>query len=64
MIPKKIYIGLNCKPEYKDMLESIGKEFGGYCQVYQMELERDSSNFDLRKVLLNKRDCNNCPIYL
>jgi hypothetical protein len=46
---KNIYIGLNCKDEYKRRLISIGKKFNGYCAVYEMLLDRDNENFELQK---------------
>lgn len=45
-MPKKIFIGLNCKDEYKNKLVDIGNKFNRYCEVYQMVIERDSENFD------------------
>lgn len=45
---KNIYIGLNCKSEYKKRLISIGKKFNGYCSIYEMQLDRDNEKFELQ----------------
>ena len=52
MTPKKIFIGKDCKTEYQKRLIDIAHSFGTYCEVYQMELERDSESFDLTERLL------------
>ena len=52
MTPKKIFIGKDCKKEYQKRLIDVAHSFGTYCEVYQMELERDSESFDLTERLL------------
>lgn len=52
LIASKIYIGLNCKPEYAQDLLKIGEASKGLCHIYQMTLERDNPNFELQKVKL------------
>lgn len=50
-IPFKIYIGLNCKEEYKKELIEVGRSIDG-CKVYQMEFNEDSEEFGLKQKLL------------
>lgn len=52
LIASKIYIGLNCKPEYVQNLIQIGESSNGSCHVYQMTLDQDNPNFELQKVEL------------
>lgn len=50
-IPSKIYIGLNCKEEYRKELIEVGRSID-VCKVYQMEFDEDSEVFGLKKRLL------------
>lgn len=50
-IPTKIYIGLNCKEEYKKELIEVAKSIE-VCEVYQMEIDEDSNMFGLKQKLL------------
>ena len=43
-IPSKIYIGLNCKEEYRKELIEVGRSID-VCKVYQMEFDEDSKVF-------------------
>ena len=46
-IPQKIFIGMNCKKKYRKRLKEIGDSFGSGCEVYQMELSRNTEAFEL-----------------
>ena len=50
-IPSEIYIGLNCKEEYRKELIEVGKSID-VCKVYQMEFDEDSEVFGLKKKLI------------
>lgn len=50
-IPSKIYIGLNCKTEYREALVDVGRSID-ICKVYQMEIDDDSSVFGLKQNIL------------
>lgn len=50
-IPSKIYIGLNCKEEYRKELVEVAKSID-VCKAYQMEFDEDSKVFGLKKRLL------------
>lgn len=50
-IPSKIYIGLNCKEEYRKELIEVGRSID-VCKVYQMEFDEDSEVFGLKQRLL------------
>lgn len=50
-IPSKIYIGLNCKEEYKRELVKAAKSIG-VCKVYEMGIDEDSNKFDLKQTLI------------
>ena len=47
VVPRKIFIGMKCKEKNKVKLEEIGNRFNGYCEVYQMEMARDTEAFEL-----------------
>ncbi len=47
VVPRKIFIGMKCKAKNKTKLEEIGNRFNGYCEVYQMEMARDTEAFEL-----------------
>lgn len=51
VIPTRIYIGLNCKEEYKKELIEVAKSIK-ICKVYQMEIDEDSNMFGLKQKLL------------
>lgn len=44
---KKIFIGMKCKPKNQKRLKEIGDGFCGYCEVFQMEMARDTETFEL-----------------
>lgn len=50
-IPSRIYIGLNCKDEYREALLDVGRSID-VCKVYQMEMDDESSIFGLRQRLI------------
>lgn len=50
-IPTKIYIGLNCKEEYKKELIEVAKSIE-VCKAYQMEIDEDSNMFGFKQRLL------------
>lgn len=50
-VPTKIYIGLNCKEEYKKELIEVAKNID-VCTVYQMEIDEDSNVFGFKQKLL------------
>ncbi|MGL5436760.1 MAG: DUF2971 domain-containing protein [Lachnospiraceae bacterium] len=45
--PSKIYIGMNCKEEYKDRLIQIGQKLSWICEVYKLYIDESSKVFDL-----------------
>lgn len=47
--PSKIFIGMNCKDEYKKRLIQIGKKLCWICEVYQLYFDDNSSIFELKK---------------
>lgn len=50
-IPSKIYIGLNCKEEYRKLLTEVGKSIE-VCKVYEMEIDDISSRFGFKQKLI------------
>ncbi len=50
-IPSRIYIGLNCKEEYREKLLDVAKSID-VCNAYQMEFDEESSVFGLKQTLL------------
>ena len=50
-IPSKIYIGLNCKGEYRKLLAEVGKGIEG-CIVYETEIDDISSRFGFKQKLV------------
>jgi len=51
-LAKEIYIGINCEPTYANQILKIADALNGYCKVYQMDICRDNSNFELQKEIL------------
>lgn len=50
-IPSKIYIGLNCKEEYRKLLTEVGKSIE-VCKVYEMKIDDISSRFGFKQKLI------------
>lgn len=46
-IPHKVYIGMNCKEVYRNRLVEIGRALKGYCQVFQMQCDKENSGYYL-----------------
>lgn len=51
LIPTKIYIGINCKEQYRNELIEAARSID-VCKVYQMEIDEDSNEFGFKQNLL------------
>ena len=55
-MPKKIFIGINCKEVHKARLIEIAKKFQPYCEVFQMKNVANSLNHWLVEEKINIDD--------
>lgn len=49
LVPKKIFVGINCKQEYTERLIEIAKKFQPFCEIFQMKNVANSLNHWLVK---------------